>query len=69
MNASKKWLWLTSDFETLDVIYRRFGAGAGPKENHNAFILVGNGTTGQFVRISGIPAPESILTEIDKVVR
>lgn len=60
VGASDRWLWLTGDLAELDTVYRALGAGPGPKENHNAFYLVGDGSSGRFTRVSGPSSPEAL---------
>lgn len=65
LGASAKWLWLTGAPEDLATANRAFGVPQGPKEEHDAFFLIGAST--QFVRIAGIPSPENVLTELARI--
>ena len=68
VGAGPRWRWLTGGLDDLDAIYRRLGVSPGPKEDHDAFFLVGEGNTGKFIRVSGVASPAELLAQVEKIV-
>ncbi len=61
VGASDRWLWLTAaPFDTF-LLLDSFGLPAGPIEDHNPMLLIGNVGTGEFQRIVGLPEPDGLI--------
>lgn len=61
IGASANWLWLTGAPADIDVLLGRFGARAADVQFHDPIFLIGDGRSGRFRRIVGLPQPDHVL--------
>ncbi len=61
LNASDNWSWLTAAPQDNRLLLESFGIDPGLLEEHDPMFLLGDLSTGEFVRIIGMPDPDRIL--------
>ncbi|MGL4311892.1 MAG: SCO family protein [Paracoccaceae bacterium] len=61
IGASGRWLWLTAAPMDTILLLDSLRFPAGPIEDHDTIFLIGDMATGEFIRVVGLPEPESLL--------
>ncbi|PWK54639.1 SCO family protein [Silicimonas algicola] len=64
--AKDRWTFVTGSVPEIADVLRSFGLSLGSVEDHDPMFLVGSGN-GRFVRIAGLPAPETLLGTLARV--
>ena len=61
LESSERWIWLTASAQHGRMLLDSLGVDTGAVEDHDPMFLVGNVTTGRFIRVIGMPDPDQLL--------
>lgn len=67
MEASANWDWVVASQLDTPALLSAFGLDAGPIESHESVYLLGDLATGKFLRISGVPDPDSLIRQAREI--
>lgn len=68
IGAGPHWYWLTGRSPDIEQVFRAFGVPTGgPPESHPPTILVGNASTGRWLRWVGMATPETLIDAVNTV--
>jgi len=62
------WLWLTGEKVAVDQVLNGVGAYSANVTEHPAMVLIGDGRTGQWMRLVGFPTPDEILIKVERLL-
>ncbi|WP_395788570.1 SCO family protein [Aquimonas sp.] len=66
--AGPGWSQLTGGRSEIDTVLKALGAYAADREDHTSFVLVGDARSGDWRRMDGMSAPQSIADEISRLL-
>jgi protein SCO1 len=66
-HANSQWTFLTGKKENIDWILYKLGAYTETKEEHFSLLIVGNETTGAWMKVFAMAKPEEIVAVVKKV--
>lgn len=61
------WTWLTGDKATMDRVLHGLGAVVSNAADHPTMVMIGDGISGQWVRVLGFPSPDDIMTHVERL--
>jgi protein SCO1/2 len=67
-HAGPHWTWLTGPQPDVERVLKGLGAYTPNFSAHSPMVLVGDGRTGEFIRINGFPSPERVTAEVDRLL-
>jgi protein SCO1/2 len=65
--AGAGWTLLTGSREDVDTFLKAMKVYTPAKEQHAPIVLVGNGQSGQWVRVHGLGSPQNLLAAVDRM--
>lgn len=66
-HAKPGWSWLTGDKATVDRVLRGLGVYSSNIVEHPTMVMIGDGKTGEWVRLLGFPTPDDIMAHLERV--
>lgn len=63
--AGDRWTFVTGSVPEIAGLLRSFGLSPGAVEDHDPVFLVGRGDGNAFVRVLGLPAPETLIDLVE----
>jgi len=66
-HAKPGWSWLTGDKATVDRVLRGFGIYSSNIVDHPTMVMIGDGKTGEWVRLLGFLGPDDIMAHLERV--
>jgi len=61
LDSSKRWTWLTATSEHSRMLFKSLDVDINALEDHDPMFLVGNVSTGRFIRVVGMPDPDQLI--------
>ena len=58
------WTFLTGPKHTIDKVLKDLGSYSTNPSDHSAMLVIGDASTGEFIRAFGLPNPEFVATEV-----
>jgi protein SCO1/2 len=65
--AGAGWTLLTGSREDVDRLLKAMSVYTPAKEQHAPIVLVGNGQSGEWVRVYGLASPQNLLAAVDRM--
>lgn len=60
LESSERWTWLTATAEHSRMLFSSLDVDVNELEEHDPMFLVGNVSTGRFIRVVGMPDPDQL---------
>lgn len=60
------WSWLTGEKAVMDQVLRGFGVYLSNITDHPTMVLIGDGKTGEWIRLLGFPSPDEIIRHVER---
>lgn len=67
--AGVGWTLLTGSREDVDTLLKAMKVYTPAKEQHAPIVLVGNGQSGEWVRVYGLGSPQNLLAAVDRMAK
>jgi len=61
LKSSEHWTWLTASAQHSRLLLDSLDVDVGALEDHDPMFLIGNVSTGRFIRVIGMPDPDQLL--------
>lgn len=65
--AQPGWTWLTGDKAIVDQVLHGMGVYLANIADHPTMVMIGDGKTGNWVRLLGFPSPDDIMAHLERL--